>query len=461
MKSIRFPTRSCLLVLALVAQFFQGNVAFSQTKLIKPGSDEEAIAYYIRISGELNLQIDGSNLSNLIDYLGYRGVSARDLEFIDPASLMPTTAAAFGHLQSSVDQPETFAELFTLEDFSGSPILATRYMASRIVDISGPPPYQSGWRKLVRLQARSGSDADAAGVASAFIVFDYLRAQDDVLPFPQLDSDDNRAAEIAQVLLVAKPDHETLMDGVYFMLFDGKIAGYASTRFVSANFDFPPDPAPDPEADGKFYVPTACSRCHGDVGRKDKQDVVFPFAKLNFLDTDYWNDRIGPDDFFAEAGALHGVLFDGGTDPASPQYASAFDIIRTLNGEIATQNERAPSQTGDPNYQLQGVQKWMTLHAHNVAPVQPIERSLGMEKDYWSNQNPDDAPLLELLSRHCYRCHNTVDFNVFLKPRFAGVAKAASAQIRFGIMPIGHDLRTNGPDDVQALLDGFEKLLAQ
>jgi hypothetical protein len=448
-------------LLALFLLFFYGNAAFAVSKLLKPGSDEEAIAYYERISGELAYQVDGSNLSDLVDYLGYKGLSGRGLEFIDPAGLSPITPEAFEHLRTMVEDPDAFAQNFSLDDLIDTPILATRYLAPRIVDISGTPPYEAGWRKLVRLKTRSGSEADAAGVASAFIVFDYLRAQDDPTPFPDMDSADERASAIIQVLLVPRPDHETLTDGVYFLLFDGMTTGYASTRFVLGNFDLPPDPAPDPEADGKFYVPTACARCHGDVGKARKVGGAFPSAKLNFLDTDYWSDRIGADDFFAEAGALHGVLFGGGGDISSVQFSAAFEAVRVLNSEIAEQNEEAPLQGNEPNYHVLGVQKWLEIHADSDAPAPPIERSLGEEDDHWSSQYPEDEPLLERLSRHCYRCHNTIDFNVFLKPRFAGVAKAGSAQIRFGFMPIGHDLRSHGPDEVEALMEGLEKLLAQ
>ena len=89
MKPTSSIKRAWLLTLALVALFLHGSAALAVTKLLKPGSDEEALAYYGRISGELGFKVGESNLSDLVNYLGYRGLSAGDLEFIEPGGLAP------------------------------------------------------------------------------------------------------------------------------------------------------------------------------------------------------------------------------------------------------------------------------------------------------------------------------------------------------------------------------------
>jgi len=431
--------------------------ALAQTKLVKHGTGEDAAAYYERIGADLGFPVAGSNLTDLISYLGYDGLSARDLEVIEPARLMASSADEFAELAGAVEDRDAFAGAISPEDFTARPILATRFLAPRIVDLSGPPPYPAGWRKLVRLDARPSSEAAVAGVERAYVQFDYVRAQDDPEPFPTPESADDRSAAIIQVLLVPEAGHATLTDGVYFILFAGSRAGYVSTRSIAGNFDLPPDP----QSDGIFYVPDACGRCHGDVGRPTNAGVVFPWARLNFLNTDYWHDRSHPDDFFAEATSIHGVLFDGGRDEASTQYAAAFEVIRAFNDEIAEQDERAAGAPNDPNYQLQGARKWQELHAGSVVHAPVLDRSLGEPGDRWSTERPEDEPLLTLLSRHCYRCHNTIDFNVFLKPRFAGVAKSSISSVMFSIMPFGHNLNAHNPADSDALIEALKLLLAQ
>jgi len=457
MKRISAARAGLPAIFAAVVLVASLDVAAAQTKLFKSGTDEEAGAYYERISAQLGIAADQATLSDLIAYLGYAGVSARNLEVIEPVAFVPSTQDELDELVGQLEDGAAFRAVAALEDFSAQPVLAVRYLAPRIVDISGTPPYEAGWRKLVRLNALAGSRAEEAGIASGYILFNFLRAQDDPRPFPDADDVEERGAKSIQVMLMPRAGDEPAKDGAYFLLFEGVGAGYAAARFVVGDFDLPPDP----KAEGRFYVPSACGRCHGDVGQPSNEGLRLPAAKLNFLDTDYWTDRIQPGDYFADAGALHGAIFDGGPDETASEFVAAFDAIRTLNSEIAEQNARAPVQTNDPNYQLQGVRKWQELHAQGARYAPPMERALGEADSRWSQDYPEDPPLVALLAKHCYRCHNTIDFNVLLKPRFAGVAKSSISSVMFGIMPFGHSLLVHEPSEADAIMDGLNKVLAQ
>ena len=61
-------------------------------------------------------------------------------------------------------------------------ILATRFFAPKIVDIS-QTPLKIGWRKLVRLRSRPDSAAARVGVEAATILFNFfaLAGQDSFL----------------------------------------------------------------------------------------------------------------------------------------------------------------------------------------------------------------------------------------------------------------------------------------
>src|SRR5439155_467097 len=111
----------------------------------------------------------------------------------------------------------------------------------------------------------------------------------------------------------------------------------------------------------EYFVPDSCAQCHGGVRNR---------AKLNYLDTDHWVDRVTPaygladprfaqEDFTALAQAPFGVLYDGGKDTTTSKFKNAFDVIRKLNEDIKTQNTDIG---GGNNFQLAAVTKWLELH---------------------------------------------------------------------------------------------------
>ncbi|WP_234849394.1 hypothetical protein [Sinorhizobium medicae] len=172
---------------------------------------------------------------------------------------------------------------------------------------------------------------------------------------------------------------------------------------------------------------------------------------FNFLDTDHWEDRGAANDYFHTAATLVGTLFDGGTDKGSPEFARAFERVRTLNAEILQQNQNADAGLPIPSLQQQGAAKWNELHAQSSAHVQPIGRALGSLK--WTAGIQQDEQLLGLLNKYCYRCHSSIQYNIFDKEQVHLRARRMDAFIRGNIMPQGQDILANEPTDAQLLQD--------
>ncbi|MGO8088425.1 hypothetical protein AB9E29_14970 [Rhizobium leguminosarum] len=411
------------------------------------GNESEAAAYYARVSQELGFQINGSDLTGLLSFLGYSGLKAEDVEFLDPALLSPTTQDEFDKLANAVSDRAAFTNALQLLDLSNSQLLSARFMAPKIVDVTGKPPYDSGWRKVVRIQARAGSAAKAAGIGSGFILFNYIRPQTDPAPFPTPGSNPDQASKNNQVMLIAEPGAPNLKDSAYWAVYDSKQNGYRSTYFLGAVFDLPDNP----QTDGKYYVPRACADCHGHVdgGVVTSGGVQYPNAKLNFLDTDHWEDRGAASDYFHAAATLVGTLFDGGTDKGAPEFARAFERVRTLNAEVLQQNQNADAGLTIPSLQQQGAVKWNELHAQSSAHVPPIGRALGSFK--WTAGIQQDEQLLSLLNKYCYRCHSSIEYNIFDKEQVRLRSRQMASYIRGRIMPQGQDILNNEPTDAQLL----------
>jgi len=431
-------------------------VPFSEPKTFQPfiaqGDEAQATAYYARIGTDLGFDVPNSTLNDLLVFLGYKGLLAQDLEQIDSSLLHPQTEDDFASLAAVVADKAAFDGAFDLADFAGGQVIASRFLAPKIANITGNPPYQAGWRKLVRIQSRENSGAKAAGVASAYILFNYLRPQSEAAPFPGPGSDPAVASGNNQVMLI--PDASVTFpstDSMYWIVYGPRASNYAVTPFLAAAFDLPTG---DSATDFKYYVPTACAECHGG----QKFATTFPRAKLNFLDTDHWHDRTASPDFFSEAGATAGVLFDGGVDTSTEKYAAAFEVVRRINQEILVQNQRADQGVNRKSNQLLGVEKWLELHASSADHKQPIERVLLTGSQTWDANKPADVALLGLLNKHCYRCHSSVRYNVFDKEQVIRNVEDMILLLQIGSMPQGHDLRTHEPAEFQDLVKYLQQL---
>lgn len=224
------------------------------------------------------------NLFGLVEGHGEHGAGGKTVT-IDVTPLVgrgviepPTTQEEFDKFANAVSDKAAFTAALQLIDFSNNQLLSARFMAPKIVDVTGKPPYDSGWRKILRIQARAGSAAKTAGIGSGFILFNYLRPQTDPAPFPAQGSNPDQASKNNQVMLIAEPGAPNLKDSAYWAVYDSKENGYRSAYFLAAVFDLPDNP----QTDGKYYVPRACADCHGHVdgGVVTPGGVQYPNAKL-------------------------------------------------------------------------------------------------------------------------------------------------------------------------------------
>jgi hypothetical protein len=107
---------------------------------IDRGDKDLAIKYYKRISTKLALPLldasdaPAANLTQFIEYMGYAGLTAADLQDLVSWLLMPRDQAEFSKLASKVATPAEFAAKRVLADFQNGNVLVSRFFAPKIVD---------------------------------------------------------------------------------------------------------------------------------------------------------------------------------------------------------------------------------------------------------------------------------------------------------------------------------------
>ncbi len=361
---------------------------------VDPGSKIQAEFYFRRLSVDLGFlstnTILSSKLDDVLDYLGYNGLHAVDLDKLTPEILMD-----YGQLKSEVSDATNFAVQFPETNaLPKGNILATQFFAPKITDDSHLPPNAYGWRKLIRLlpvQKSTESISGKSPIVAAFILYNYFQPDLNKSPFDV----SNLAVNIQVALVTAKGAPN--LDPIYWLDYD---PAYNIHFDLDAFFD-----ARDPVLPKKpYFVPNACVACHNNQNK----------PLLNYLDTDYWIDRAQSDDFSSFRASALPVLFDAGTrDETGPQYLAAFDIIRQLNTEIGQQN----ASTSSKSSMAAASKNWLTLHAGSAAHVQPIDRAIPTPPatQKWTKGNSDDETILPLLNQYCFRCHGSVSYNVFDK----------------------------------------------
>lgn len=428
--------------------------------MLEPGSETQARNYYTKIGTELgialNLDAPRTTLQDLLAFFGFAGLDVKELEQL-PSDVL-ADPARLGAVPRDTDK---FQNSFAAQPLQPGEILSSRFFAPKIVDasglITGSEANPIGWRKVVRLNARPCSPAERKGVASAFILFNFILPLSEA-PFNGQVSKNN------QVMLTRRPSGATaraecaspgpspqLTSPAYWMVF-GPTSDSPPAPLVPAltgvAFELPSS-AP---RDGNYYVPSACAKCHG--GQES--------PKLNFLDTDHWFDRVQiGDDFSALASpGRPGVLFDGGQDRTTPKFQSAFDVLIQLNREIFAQNLDADGGFATA-IQTRATQKWVELHGGpNRDYLPPIRRALEMPGfPPWNPGNPKEVETLGLLNRFCYRCHSSVSFSIYDRFEIADRGQFSTAQelVNSSIMPIDRTLQSLGDrgapaaDQVEAL----------
>lgn len=390
--------------------------------MVDPGEKEKGFDYYFTTFCELGLTNDGRctpgpspsptptsdekeavvvaralDLAQTLQFLGYNGLTPRELEDT-----------------SSKDLMSRFPD----------DLLASAFFAPKITDVSktfndAPDPnINVGWRKLIRLKALNGSTAQQKGVAAGFLLFNKFQGEHQLNPFRPADNvNESKATQ----LILTRADGSSLKRPVYFFVFGPLSEGSKLITFLKASFDERgPDTLPK---DDKYHVPHACAQCHGGEITDINDNSQYERLKLNYLDTDHWFDRLN-DDFAVVKTMPFGVLFDGGKDETKQEFADAFKIIRRLNREIREQNysvEPKPTPV-PPSFQLRAVDKWLELHDSSTSHQDLFSRALPNRAGAlpWNATATPDKDLLPLLNQYCFRCHSSLEFNIFDRPAVAG-----------------------------------------
>jgi hypothetical protein len=379
---------------------------------IEPGSCDAAKMHYEDAAKVLGVKETAGigRLDTLLSLVGYEWLSAQDIVNLEPAVLMT---------------PAELAKVPTVgsDKISGllaDDILATRFFSPKTTDVSGKhSPTEYSWRKLVRLRVRNGSAAAKANIANLWILTNTYEA--DLTKNPFETSNRNFQA-------ILQPDKSVLSKLPMFFMVFGPLPNAELVDASSASWDAG-DEALGNEIDTPYHPPVACAECHG-------RDTAF--ARLQYLDTDHWLDRVQSGDDFSMVGQSQWpALFDAGSDPESERYAKAFEVVKKLNQEIyqhnrgidaiaqrisddlsATSKSRTDAKAAlKYRFQTSAAETWLSLHKDSNLHIQPKLRGiLGQDGNTrWNSGNKDEVELVSTLNRFCFRCHSSVEYHVFDK----------------------------------------------
>ncbi len=415
--------------------------------LIDNGSLEDAVKYYGEVAKRFpnfpQKDFLKSGLADVLTYFGYTPLKAGDLQRLDPEILMN-----YGELLKNVSNPNDFRGFAPI---AKDELLVTRFFAPKIISVKVLPAKEFGWRKVVWLKARRGSSAEKDKVDSFLLLFNFASTDP---KFPT-----GKAA--GQIQSMITPRYENPPNNhlsAYFLVYNaltgqcpeadrnGNVVVKPCTPgqigfHLTASFD-----ANDlPQAN--YFVPDACAQCHGTSGTGEKK------AKVNYLDTDHWYDRVRPPDGDFKQVAQKDVLVGGGSQ--------ALRVIYKLNERIRAQN-----QAVDPDsFQLRATAKWLDLHqdcrneSPNCTDKSWLPTYRGFKKPgselVWTPGNEVDEKLLPRLNQACFRCHSSFSYHVFEKATVAGKKDTIADYVGYGFMPPDRKL-----DDAtkKAIVDLVKKL---
>jgi hypothetical protein len=339
-----------------------------------------------------------AKLDQLLSFLGYRGLTAARLEHLSPETLMSPDNLALELFANGANATGSFKT-------APGDVLVVRYFSPSATDVSRRLPASGyGWRRLVRLRPLPGSPAAARGLAAVHLLLSWSAIDLTRSPF------DGAAAEV-QAMLTAAPDAGWPWPAGW-LVFGPPSEGSPLRTSIESTWDAA-DPALPEAPQRRYYPPVSCMHCHGG----DTYN-----ARLQPLDSDHWEDRVAANDDFPEIGrSPWSVLFDAGQDPDAVPRGQVFEVLRTLNGEIAEQNRLADEFSEEAGHRPQlfptwAADNWLRLHSDSARHIAAPERGLSADdREGWSAGNPAEADLTRLLNRYCYRCHSAVSYHVFDK----------------------------------------------
>jgi len=393
----------------------------AQPAAVPQGSAEQARVYYERLARTVVFATPKTILDSTLDdvprYLGYEGLSARDLEQLSPAVLMDPVRLGLScgnqtPCETAAQNPDNFRRSFSVLPIRPGEILASRFLAPKIANVSESAETRKiGWRKLVRLRARGNSVANRNGISDGIILFNFFTDPGE-RPF-----EPNATSVNTQVMLLTRPPIRR-RDTLYWLDYGPLPEGGKLSLSLAAAFDAADLQAAD-TAMKEYFVPNGCVACHGGDERR---------PMVNYLDTDHWIDRLS-DDFQGVRDQKLPVLFDGGNDPQQPEFARAFDVIRKFNEEAEVQASLA-----QPNsFHVAAGKNWVRLHLNSSDHIPPVKRGVNGE---WRETEQE---LIGLLNRYCFRCHGTIKFNVFERRQVLDRLGLIASRLK----PTEQQLRTN------------------
>ena len=234
---------------------------------VPQGSPDQARTYYRSLATTLGFRdpdsIFTSTLDDVIAYMGYQGLSARDLQRLPSAALMNAeqlTSPCTPPTQCpGAENPAVLQQTTAVRPLRSGDILASRFFAPKIVNINDPPAgRQLGWRKLIRLRARAGSPAAAHGIDTAIVLLNFFTNPGET-PFDAAKESAN-----TQVILTSKPQGK---DSIYWLDYGKLSEGGTLSLQLNASFDarsFQPNTtAGGTSGVQAYYVPDGCVGCHG------------------------------------------------------------------------------------------------------------------------------------------------------------------------------------------------------
>lgn len=448
MNSIRIAGRkTAVCPLALLTTFLTLLLPRFSVADVPSGDPQSATNYYRRLATTIDFStpdlIFQTKLDDVATYLGYDGITGRDLQNLSPDILMDPQNNLAG-TNSSFQHPDRLITAIGTAPQPTNEILVTRFFAPKIMNIHDPESIRKiGWRKLIRLRARPGSRAAQHHIGYGIVLFN-IATLPGAVPFSPTDESKN-----TQVMLVTDLDNvpppNTPGPPTIFWLDYRSFSDQDGILSLALDQTFDANELPTPQNGTKsYYVPDGCVACHGGNPRR---------AMVNYLDTDHWFDRLENDFPNLKASGLP-LLFDAkNNDMTTPAYKRAFDVIATFNAEADAEVKKAQPQCDEALASA----KWLEVHATNYDHVQPTDRAIGNDPR-WSPNDTNDVRILSSLNQYCFRCHGTVKFSVFNKeeirrPEFrALINQAVRSNTSLGLrMPPDRDL----PDDVRNLILQF------
>ncbi|HEX4960563.1 MAG TPA: hypothetical protein VF173_06970 [Thermoanaerobaculia bacterium] len=398
---------------------------------VDPGSREDAEKYYGEVAKRFpnflaTAQCSRTDflktcLPDVLAYFGYAPLRPADLQRLDPEVLM-----SYADLLRQVSNPNDFRGFAPIQK---EELLVSRFFAPKIVSVKELPAKELGWRKVVWLKARTGSNAEKDRLDSFLLLFNFTSTTP---TFPV-------GVDAGQIQAMITPRYGNPPNNhfsAYFLVYNalsgkcpeadanGQVVvkpctagqlGFHLTASFDANF-LPQQ---------NYFVPNACAQCHGTSGTGATN------AKINYLDTDHWYDRVRPPDGDFKEVARKDVLVNGGS--------KALKVIYDLNTRIRAQNQAV----SPGSFQVRAVEKWLTLHADCSGPNcfdkdwLPVYR--GFKKPgsevVWTPGNQTDEELIPLLNQNCFRCHSSFRFHVFEKATVAEKKNSIKSFVNSGYMP--------------------------